>query len=62
MLQAIGHDAKRKRFGSLDGFLACLSISLDTGQVDHLGDPTPVVFTFYFDVKHIDPISPVSNE
>lgn len=52
MLESIGKDAKRKRLHPFNGFLSRRTIGKRAWQVHYLGDPSSVVFSFYFNGKH----------
>jgi hypothetical protein len=49
MFQAVGQHPQGQGLRPFDGLLSGLAVGQDTGEVDNLGYPAPVLFTFYFD-------------
>ncbi len=49
MLDLVGEHPEGERTGAAEGLLRRLAIDEDTGQIDHLRDPTPVVLAIKFE-------------
>jgi hypothetical protein len=59
MLKSVCQNTKRKRLGRVDGFVASRTVRKNARQIEDLGHPSAVIFTFHFESQHDkNPYSP----